>query len=149
MNSLKRLILVGFILLWLAGFLLIAPSPIYRLFFVQANGKPLDTPYQLFETVDWTHPYYYGDLGRAFRTLSGQSTTNIIYLYLDLESPSYMDTYQRYFDEYAFVWAYPRTIEQIRSLDTVPQGATVIISSAIVPDFECLAGEENLYLCQF
>lgn len=149
MKALKRWALVGFILLWMAGFLLIAPSPLYRLLFLQANQKSFDTAYQLFETVDWTHPHNYGDVARAFRELSQQATTDTIYLYFDLESPIHTGAYRRYFNEYDFVWAYPHVIERTNTLDTVPQGATVIISSTIVPDFDCLAGEENLYLCQF
>ena len=149
MKDLKRLVLVGFILLWLAGFLLIAPSPLYRLLFLQANQKPLESPYLLFETVTWTHPHYYSDLAQAFRKLSQQTTTETIYLYVDLEFPTDSEAYRRYFSEYDFVWAYPHVIETLENLDTVPQGAIVIISTRVKPEFDCIAGEENLYLCQF
>jgi hypothetical protein len=149
MRYLKRLVLAGFVLLWLAGFLLIAPSPLYRLLFLQANQQPLDTPYQLFEGLDWAQPQYYADLGRAFRALSQQATTETIYLYLDPESNIHTAAYRRYFSEYAMVWAYPHVIEQVGTLANVPDGATVMISSTSVPNFECQIGEENLFLCQF
>lgn len=149
MRHLKQLILGGFLLLWLAGFLLIAPSPVYRLLYLQSNQLSLDVPYQLFETVDWTHPHYYGNLARAFRTLTQQATTEVIYRYLDPESSLNTSAYHRYFNEYDMIWAYPHIIERTSDLDTIPDGAMVIISSTIPPEFECIVGEENLYLCQF
>jgi len=148
MRHLKQLILGGFLLLWLGGFLLIAPSPLYRLLYMQSNQIPLDVPYQLFETTDWSHPYYYGNLGRAFRNLSQQATTDTIYLYIDPESPLNTSAYRRYFNEYDMIWAYPYIIERTSDLDIIPDGAIVIISSTVAPEFECIAGEENLYLCQ-
>lgn len=148
MRHLKRLTLIGFVLLWLAGFLLIAPSPLYRLLYLQSKQQSF-TPHQLFEGLDWAHPAYYADLGHAFRTLSQQANTETIYLYLDRESQIHTGAYQRYFFEYAIVWAYPHAIEQIDDLDNVPDGATVIISSTSSPEFDCQVGEEHLFLCQF
>lgn len=149
MKYLKRLILVGFVLSWLAGFLLIAPSPLYRLLYLQANQLPFDTPHQLFEGLDWAHPTYYAELGRAFRTLSQQASTDTIYLYVDRDPQIHTEAYRRYFKEYARVWAYPHVVEQISTLADVPKGATLIISSMMPPDFDCQVGEENLFLCQF
>jgi hypothetical protein len=99
--------------------------------------------------LDWAHPAYYADLGYAFRTLSQQATTETIYLYLDPESHIHTGAYRRYFFEYAMVWAYPHVVEPVDTLGNVPDGAVVMISSTIIPNFDCQAGEENLFLCQF
>ena len=148
MKRIKRWVLVGFVLLWLGGVLLTAPAPLYRWLYLQANQLPLDTPHQLFEGLNWTHPHYYADLGRAFRALSQEASTNAIYLYIDLESDINTDAYRRYFSEYADVWAYPIPVNLVGNLANVPSDATVIISSSIAPELDCRPGVEHLFLCQ-
>lgn len=149
MHRVKRGILIGFGLFWLIGFLLVAPSPLYRLLFTQANDTQLASPVQLFEGMDWTHPYFYQSIGRAYRILVQQTDDDAILMYFDPESPLNTDAYIRYFNEYQILWAYPKQVEIINSLDNLPPDTTVMISTNDSPPLaNCLSGQENLYLCQ-
>jgi len=152
MHRIKRGVLIGFVLFWVLGFLLVAPSPVYRALFINANDDiTLDHPVQLFEGIDWAHPYYYQHIGQAFRDLIQQVDLDMVYVFFDFESPHNTTQYIRYFREYQQTWAYPTRVVVIERLtDLDPQDVVIISSMNIPPEtlFDCIVGEAHLYLCQ-
>lgn len=149
MGRVKQMLLIGFCLLWVFGFLLVAPSPLYRFLFSQANDIDLNSPIQLFESLDWSHPYYYEHIGRAFRELSQQAEADEILVYFERSDPFNTNGYIRYFREYQIAWAYPRVTTRIPSLDNIEAGQTIMVSAEHPPpQFTCISHEENLHLCQ-
>lgn len=151
MHRIKRGVFIGFLIFWLLGFVLVAPSPLYRLLFVQANNLPLDAPVRLFEGIDWTHPYYYQDIGRAYRNLIRQVDIEMVYMYFDSESLHNTSTYIRYFREYQLTWAYPTRIKIIKQLTDLHPGDYVMISTMNTPSdmlLDCISGEAYLHLCR-
>lgn len=149
MHRFRRSLLIGFGVFWLIGFVLVAPAPLFRFLWIQSNNRSIESPVQLFEGMDWTHPYKYQSIGRAYRTLAQQTDSDVIIMYFDAESPLNTDAYMRYFNEYQIIWAYPKRVVIASSLDDIPLDATVIISTtnpAILSD--CLSGQEHLYLCR-
>lgn len=148
MQSIKRWVLVGFSVLWLIGFVIVAPSPLYRWLFTQANDIQLQSPHQLFEGADWTQPHNYAHLARSVRSFAQQSTDTTLYLYFDPDSDLNTSDYRRYFGEYADFWAYPKTVVPISNLDDLAPDTSVIISSEDAPNFTCNLHEATLYLCQ-
>ncbi|GEM_PF-2120881 len=149
MQYTKRGMLTGFVALWLIGFVIAAPAPLYRLLFAQVNDVALDSPVAIFESADWSHPYYYQDIGRMFRRLSRQAVTDTIAVYFDPTSELNTDRYIRYFRENMIAWAYPNMIIRAGTLDEIPLGISIIVSTIETPPFDnCSIQEATLYLCQ-
>lgn len=133
----RRGILVLFIGLWLTGLGLILLTPLIRLATFGLEG---DDPYGALllifsEDNRDDHPYFYTDVRRSFRDLVR-----------DLPETASLQVLFPHQDK-AWIWAYPRTVIDVRDTDNIQPDLPVITTESL-RDRDCQPGDEGLYLCR-